>query len=94
MIRSKSMAGAQRFAKPDEGIDTSKGFFFTIRTNTHGTNINDNNVTNTVPPTMAVAKGGQNKPPPSNRGRKPATVVIVVEVICRVQCRMASTIPS
>ena len=49
---------------------------------------------NTVPPTIATANGGQKPPPAMINGIKPPTVVIVVELICRVHDITASTTAS
>jgi hypothetical protein len=40
-------------------------------------------VDSATPPATAIAKGGQNPPPARISGRKPPTVVIVVETTCR-----------
>ena len=45
-----------------------------------------------TPPAIAIAKGGQKPPPAKMSGRKPAKVVIVVELICRTERLTTSTI--
>ena len=46
-----------------------------------------------TPPAITIASGGQNSPPVnSNSGMKPATVVSVVETMCRVAASVSSTI--
>ena len=59
-----------------------------------GTQTRESKVVSSVPPAIAMAKGGQNPPPAMISGINPPTVVMVVELIWRPQLLTVETMVS